>query len=282
MDPEIRLSPTIANILVSRSPLHAWQEHWLLGGTKREPTDAMEKGIALDSLILGSGKDRIVSVDAADWRTKAAQESRAAIRAEGKVPILIHKMEELRKTAEVISSGLAEKNIFFNGKTQLKLEWEHEGVKCKGKLDHFIEKDAYIYDLKCVENAEPGHCIRSMTQYGYDIQYASYTQGVGKNFSYLAGKTKMLFLFCEVEPPNAISIIELAGSLMELGNRRWNRAVSTWGQCLASNKWPSYGQDDVIRAEAYPWQIQAEFEKELESYGGSEERMAIENLGGLR
>jgi hypothetical protein len=74
-----RLSPSVASILLRRSPLHAWHYHRLLGGVRREPTASMENGTLLHHLVLvGGDSDKLAIIDAENFRTKAAQELRDA------------------------------------------------------------------------------------------------------------------------------------------------------------------------------------------------------------
>src|SRR6188474_2551048 len=55
-EPELmRLSPSIAKVLLARSPLHAWDEHRLGGGAERESSDTMDVGKVCEKLLLGTG-----------------------------------------------------------------------------------------------------------------------------------------------------------------------------------------------------------------------------------
>jgi len=48
-----RLSPSIAKILLQKSPLHAWNAHRLLGGKGSKPSAAQIKGSAVDAIVFG-------------------------------------------------------------------------------------------------------------------------------------------------------------------------------------------------------------------------------------
>ena len=74
-------------------------------------TPSMERGTAAHRLVLGTGAE-IVQVDAADWRTKAAQDERDKARADGKVPLLAaecRKVQDMAATTQVLQAmGLTE------------------------------------------------------------------------------------------------------------------------------------------------------------------------------
>ena len=267
--PEIlRLSPSIARILLDRSPAHAWTAHRLGGGVRSEETEATERGKLIETLLTGHGVEALTVVDARDWRTNAAKEQRDAARAEGRLPVLAHRYGEAEEVAAKLGAALKEKGIHFSGQNQVRFEWNSrtaetsgEGVPCSGILDHLIlgKECGIIYDIKTTENASPNHIQRTMTQYGYHLQHAAYMEAVLDKHPQLAGRLTMQFLFCEVEPPYSVVVAELAGSMRELGERQWRRAVETWGRCLAANRWPDYG--GVCRIEAAPWQISQEDEQ---------------------
>jgi PDDEXK-like domain of unknown function (DUF3799) len=260
--PELpRLHQSIAHVLISRSPLHAWQRHKLLGATPSEPTEATDRGTFIDKMILGGGPELEV-IDAPDWRTKAAQEARAAAREVGSIPILVGRYESLMETVKAIRAQLKARGLLFAaGERKVKLRWTepYYGVECGGELDYLAAPT--IYDLKTTKDASPNAIARSMVDYGYDIQHAAYRQALETLRPELAGKSRMLFLFVETEPPYALTIAEPSGTMRSLGAHKWDRACRTWRDCLASGVWPGYA-DDVVQIEALPWQMTQELQEE--------------------
>jgi hypothetical protein len=71
VEPGPSLSSSIAKLLVTRSPRHAWHEHPRLRKAKalevEAPSKAMDIGTAAHKLILGRGRD-IVEITADDYR----------------------------------------------------------------------------------------------------------------------------------------------------------------------------------------------------------------------
>lgn len=257
----VRLHQSIAHVLISRSPLHAWQRHKMLGAEPDEATDAKDRGSILDGMLLGGGP-AIAVIDAENFRTKAAQDERDAARAAGAIPVLARKHEELSAIAEALRSQLARKKLYpFSGESKRRIEWTDPefGVACAGELDHV--KGATILDLKMTRDASPDAIAIAMVRYGYDIQHAAYTQALATVEPALAGRVKMLFVFAEYDPPYAVTVAEPSGTMRSLGHFKWARACRIWGECLASGIWPGYS-DDVVQIEAKPWQLTEAMEEE--------------------
>lgn len=77
----------------------------------------------------------------------------------------------------------------------------------------------------------------------------------------LLGRIDMLFLCAELEPPYAVMVGRPSGDLAELGAKRWERAVRSWGRCLATNAWTGY--EGIAPLHAPMWAIQREEYAEL-------------------
>lgn len=253
------LSASIAQTLISRSPLHAWQQHPRLGGIGKAATKAMDAGTVIHKLVLGAGRD-LFAIDAPDFRTKAAQTARDEARARGDVPILAHDLDEARTAADAIRARFADRGILFDGAAEVAIAWTEDTpsgpVECRCMMDHLREDAGAIYDLKTARDASPDAAMRSMISNGYDIQYTAYCRALSQLRPDLVGRIDMLFLYAELDPPYAVMVGRPAGTLEELGTRRWERAVRSWGQCLAANQWPGY--EGVSELHAPMWALQRE------------------------
>lgn len=244
-----RLSPSIANLLLTRSPLHAWHRHRLLGGVDREPTVAMENGTLIHALLLG-GKD-IVPIDATDYRTKDAKELRYTIETSGRIPVLAHRLDAAKNTVEIIRRRMG--ISLEGGEREKRVEWESDGVVCSGFID--AVSDGTIVEIKTIDDAGPYSCRKSAENYGYHVQGAAYLEAMKA----IDGRDRrVVFYFCESEPPNDVTPFELSGSLLELGQRRWNRAKRIWKECLASGVWPGASGGKVASLPASDWALSRE------------------------
>lgn len=264
--PAPSLSSSVAKVLVSQSPLHAWSCHPRLGGTPRVTTSSMAFGTLIHAILLAEeGMPSPVDViEADDFRTKAAQSARDESIAKGKTPIARPKFDEAAEVAGELIERFRALGLWpLVGKKEHVLQWQSEGVWCRAMLD-VLELDpknrAVITDLKSTANASPKAIARSMIDYGYDIQQHAYIEGVTANYPALAGRVEFRFVFFELEPPYAVTPAVVAGSMAELGASRWNRAKQTWRECLRSGRWPGYAVSEPMRIEAPAWALVDEME----------------------
>lgn len=263
------LSQSIAHTLISESPLHAWLRHPRLGGMPRKPTAEMKKGTLIHSLLLDNGKD-LQLCNYPDWRTKKSQEDRAQALTVGKVPVLPKQIEEVLDAVAAIKTQLDDRGLSLNGAGQCEamVVWEEqtdEGtpVLCRGKLDHWLSPR--ITDLKTIQQAHPRVIAAHMVKYGYAIQAAAYRSAVAKVHPELAGRVDFVFAFAEIEPPYCVTLARPSGTMRELGERQWRRAVNEWERCLRLGKWPSY-TEGIIDVEAPAWALT---QAEEDYYNGS-------------
>jgi hypothetical protein len=256
-----RLHQSIAHVLTSRSPLHAWQRHKELGATPSEPSEAKDVGSIIDKLILGGGPD-VVIIQHENFKTKDAQNTREAVRKNGAIPVLARRYYELQDIAKAVKVQLETKGFTFweHGATKLKLEWTDPvyGVACAGEIDHYDEPT--IWDLKTTRDASPKALSRSVVEYGYDIQSAAYRQAIETLHHELLGRVRMLFLFVETEPPYAVTVAEPNGMMRAMGEHKWERACKAWRDCIASGVWPGYS-DEVVEVEPKPWHLEEELQE---------------------
>ena len=91
-DPTIEpsLSASVANVILSHSPLHAWAKHPRLNPDfEPEEKPQFDLGSAAHNMVLRQNfwREEIAVVEAQDWKTKAAKEARETARAAGRHPV---------------------------------------------------------------------------------------------------------------------------------------------------------------------------------------------------
>ena len=87
--PEPSLSASVAHTLITESPIHAFVQHPRLNkGRIESGSSKMDIGTIVHGLVLEGDESRLVIVEADDWRTKVAKETRDAARLAGLVPVL--------------------------------------------------------------------------------------------------------------------------------------------------------------------------------------------------
>ncbi len=264
------LSSSIAHVLVTQSPLHAWYLHPRLGGGSKDGTAATDTGALIHRLLLGKGADIAIAptewadakgnmVPAVEWRTHTAKEFKAAALAAGKLPLLQHEANELLGVSATLKDKLLHDfNIdlqYVDARQEQAFEWEQNGVLCRCMMDYVELESGVIIDVKTIHNAHPKTAARHFTQYGYDIQYAAYTSALAAYRPEFEGRVDMEFLFVEPEPPHAIVLAAPSGAMRDLGHRRWLAALRGWKVCTEHDVWPGYATG-CVTLEPPPWQMQ--------------------------
>lgn len=253
-------SASVAKTLISRSPLHAWQEHPEYGGVAKDPTKSMDIGTVIHKMVLGKGTS-FRPLDFRDWRTDKAKEARQEARDEGVVPILAEDHKEATFAAIAIMRALIKRGIKLDGSSEQAMEWHEQTptgpLLCRGMLDHLTSDMRTIFDLKVTEDASPRSIERTAENFGHAIQHAAYMSGIAKVNKAIAGRVTMRFIFVEPNRPYAVNIVEPDGVFRELGERRWERACNAWARCVKDNEWPGYGEG-VEQITAPAWALSQE------------------------
>jgi len=256
---EYHLRPEFSSTIakeVLRSPRHAWMIHPSYGGRGKAPTKSTERGTVVHKLVLGKGAQDFEVLPHEEYRTDKAKADRDAVIASGRIPLKPKEFTAAGAIALAIKNRLVEEHEFdarvpssldgsSGGVSEQGMVWteqtEHGPVECRGMMDHVFLSRGLIVDLKVVEDASDGAIELSAEYYHYALQSCAYVRGLTAVEPTMAGRIKFLFIFAEAAPPYALNIVEPDGVFRELGERRWLRAVSTWGRCLKTAEWPAYG-----------------------------------------
>jgi hypothetical protein len=261
------LSASIAYILCSQSPLHAWTAHPKLNPDFRERReDRFDLGTVAHSLLLEGREleDAVVIVNAKDWRTNAAKDEREAARAAGKVALLAHTVESvaamLTATRRQLAAVNAEPPLLTDGQPEQSLIWEEDGILCRALLDWLRNDYSAIDDFKTTSaSANPEVWTRrTLFGIGADIQSAFYLRGLKA----ITGiDAIMRYIVQETFPPYALSVVSLGPDVLAVADAKVDYAINRWRECLASNEWPAF-PTEVCYAELPAWEEARWLEKE--------------------
>jgi hypothetical protein len=266
------LSASLAHLICSQSPLHAWTASRLNPNYKRVEESKFDIGTACHALLL-EGNSGVALINAPDWRKKEARDERDAARAEGKLPILNKHWDDIRAMVAAAGPQLGALKIdpplFKDGKPEQSLFWEEDGVQCRARLDWLRDDRAAIDDYKTTKgSANPAYWIdRVLCSIGADIQAAMYLRGLqavaGSDPADVEWGTVPEFRFCvqEQTAPYALSVVSLDYAAMRLAHRKVDYALRTWKRCLAEDRWPGYSSQ-VCVAELPAWEETRWLEKE--------------------
>lgn len=179
----------------------------------------------------------------------ALAEHEAEIRRRGKQRV------EPIELARARAIAAAAQRFFTDGDLQVSALWLQEDVPCRARLDYLRVQGgrALIRDLKTAWSASAGAIRRSFSAYGYDVQGAAYTAAV-EHLVPSVREITVEFVYVETFDPYLTRIVPLSSSKAELGRRKWQWAVSKWGQCLRAQRFAGY---EPFAPEASPWEFEA-------------------------
>jgi hypothetical protein len=206
---------------------------------------AYDLGHAAHLQVLGAGP-KVVVVDAADWRTKAAKEQREAAYAEGAVPLLREQYWGVREMASALAShplagpllnpdhGVAEQSLFWTDPAT--------GVPCRARIDwrtQLADGRTVVVDYKTTHSAAPDALARAVAEYGYHTQGAFYLDGA-RTLGLADDDAVFLLIAQEKTPPYLASVRQLDAAAMRIGHADARRAREMWRDCTAAGTWPGY------------------------------------------
>ena len=238
------LSSSGAKKLIAKTPLHF---KWDLD----HPTHKVvfDYGTAAHSLVLEGDESGLVIVDAADWRTKAAQEAKTEAHAKGKTPLLTKDFEQVKAMAEQIRQHPEAAFLLKDGKPEQSAFWQHNtGVWLRARFDWLPNKRGHglmLSDYKTAASADPGKFARSAADYGYHQQAAFYCDAA-KALG-LSPDPVMLFIVQEKTAPYAVNVIELHEDDVHTGRALNERAIRLYQQCKLTDTWPGYTMGEPVK-----------------------------------
>lgn len=251
--PQPSLSSSIANILITQSPLHAWMAHPRLNPNfQPEDVDSrMDIGSIAHAMLLERDESKVVVVSAPDWRTKAAREAREEAHAQGKHAILEHKYGAVQNMVQTAMSYIQTtelRNIFDTGIAEQSLFWQEGETWCRARPDLLSADRRVCLDYKTTDSAAPDVFIRQIARMGYDLQAYFYLR------SPVLENATWVYLAQEITPPYSCSLISLSNAYLEVARVKFTRALRLWAECLAMNRWPAYSTQ-IHYAEPSAWQL---------------------------
>ncbi|MGD3153885.1 PD-(D/E)XK nuclease-like domain-containing protein [Tsukamurella tyrosinosolvens] len=227
------LSSTGAKLLATRTP--AEFRHNQLNG--RAPKKVFDLGTLVHKIVLGAGAT-IVTVDAADWRTKAAKEERDQAYADGKTPVLERDWQRAERMADALSLSKTATDLLSVGAPEVSMLGTdpETGVRLRGRLD-WLRPDAVV-DFKTAADASPHAFARAAGDFGYYQQDPFY-----RDLLNLLGSPvdDFIFIVQSTEPPHLVSVNRLTHDDVVDGRTANRRAITTYAICTDTGNWPGYG-----------------------------------------
>jgi len=252
--PRPSLSSSLAKILLSKSPRHAWLAHPRLNKRHMEETAAkFNVGSAAHALLL-EGEDAVAVIDADSFRSKEARAARDAAYEAGKIPLLAAQALDVKMMHEAaleqIKVHREASDVFAEGKPEQTLVWQEPGgIWCRARVD-WLKGNGDIWDYKTTTSAHPDDWERRLFDLDGDLQHAWYRRGV--RALGLSENPRFRFILQEVSDPYALSVVDLMPAAQVMGDTKVNRALEIWRDCLKRNYWPGYS-DQTYYIEPPVW-----------------------------
>ncbi len=236
------LSQSGAKTLLSSPARFAWErEHG------RPAKDAYDLGTLAHALILGSGDDRLVVVDAYDWRTKAAQAAKAEAYAAGKVPVHRGDLLAASRIARAVRRHPLARAVLASGEPEVSFYWRdpETGVTCRARVDWLVPGKALV-DVKTVGRyggADPAAFGRQCAQLDYPMQAAHYVDG----WEAVTGeRLPFVHLIVETEPPHFVTVGQLPDDAIKAGRARMRSALTEYTERESAGDWPEFDHPNNI------------------------------------
>lgn len=210
---------------------------------KPTPKPQYDMGHVVHGMVLGVGLD-VVVVDAPDWKSKAAQDTRKEAHAAGKVPILAKDHATAQAMAKQVLEHDTAGALFSKGDPEVSGYWHdpETGIRCRFRTDwlHPGRNRIIAVDYKTSISASPVKFAKHCAEYGYHLQAAWYLDGLTETGA--ADDAIFVHVWQMKEPPYLVSVGEIAAEDIDRGRRLTRKALRTYADCLANDRWPGFGQ----------------------------------------
>lgn len=271
--PAPSLSASLAHVLLTRSPKHAWLASPRLSGTcELEEYDAKKiVGTVAHALLLEGDRSRVVTIEADSFQSKAARALRDEALLSGKLPVLAERMADVDAAVEAARAQLAVTelpDLFTGGHAERTMIWQDGGVWYRSRPDWISADGTVLADLKTTSTAEPDAWARGpLLGYEFDLQATLALCGADA----LLGSAERTFIFVvlEVTPPYGLSLVGLTPAYRTFAASKLDRAAAIWRECLATSHWPGY-PTRVAWAEPPSWATYRWDERLLRDDGAGE------------
>lgn len=170
-------------------------------------------------------------------QSKTCKATHKAIKDAGLIPIKQYDITVANNIKDSVTKQFGE--LIDSCKKQVALIGEIEGVKVKCRLDMFQEEERYIIDLKSTGNAHKEVFDRILTNFGYHIQAALYSDVLFSLIGELA-PFHYRYLVVETEPPYCPAYFFQDAEGMLSGKHTYLKALRKYKACKEAGHWPGY------------------------------------------
>lgn len=230
-------------ILATECPAKYWVQSSLNPKSKRENNKNFNIGTAAHLLLLEPHlfNQKVVIVNADDWRTNAAKLARENALKIGKTPLLKKELEPIQAMRDAIMADPVASLGLTDGKAEQSYYVKHEetGIWLKARPDYDSDKASAIIDYKTAADVNPEELSRGVANNSYFIR-AAFQKTV---IDTVTGRdNKYWFVSQEKEEPYLVTTFCLDDVAMEWGKLLAGHALRQFAKYLKIGSWPSYSQ----------------------------------------
>jgi hypothetical protein len=218
---------------------------------KEEVTEALHFGTAFDTLLLTPADFEKTVLVKPEWdaRSNAGKAIRDQFLAEskGKTWLSEKNIDIIKAMVEATKENRAVIELLAEGVPQYTLKHDKFGIPYKCRMDWVKDTDNIIVDVKTTDDASPDAFARSVVNYGYHRQAASYSANLlmhkhGIPLEAITGETlprkiRFIFIACSKQPPHDCFTYELEDSGINLGFLQFKETLATLIECRRTDMW---------------------------------------------
>lgn len=244
---DFAVSKSGLKLLLDKTPAHYFYEY--RSGKKKAKAPSPDKifgqafhDALLEPAIFKSAYIQAPAISKATTEFKAFKKEAAAA---GKTILDEEDYEAIGHMSEaVLSHPTASQYMPANDvsiQTEVSFFWDDPatGVRCKARPDLLrTASPILIPDLKTCRSAGYEGFRRDIYEYGYDIQYASYSSGVDMLLP--EESEDFLYICAEKEPPYLVAVYRLTPEFKAIGYARYRKGLSIVAECERTGIWPGY------------------------------------------
>ena len=136
--------------------------------------------------------------------------------------------------------------IVLSGWSERKIEWEMNGIQCRGRVDHV---NGCLADLKTTRSLLTFE--RDVARYGYHAQLAWYADGLEAAGYPIEGDPCLIAV--ESVPPYDVLVLTFTEEDLAAGRRVYRSALERLAACRASGLWPGISGGSSRRVVLPAW-----------------------------
>lgn len=210
-------------------------------GEHAKPMD-IGTAVHLAALEPDRRSERIVVVEADDWRTKAAKEARDGAYDAGLVPLLTKDVALVDGLDAALRADHDAAALLRGAETEVSYFWEADGVPCKARAD-LIARNGAIGDIKASASASPEFFQRRAFDAGHFLRVPWYRHG----WQIAGGRRAPDYWFIVVAAtaPHLVTVCKLDERAIAWGEMMVRRALTMFRRCRDRGEWPPYCTEPV-------------------------------------